>query len=65
MNAFGVAGASCLLVAHEVVEAGVSRTLQHRLTAQCGGEFHRRRMDRKRLQGDASGAGTAAISPHS
>jgi hypothetical protein len=38
MNAFGVAGASCLLVAHEVVEAGMDRALQHRLAAQPGGE---------------------------
>jgi hypothetical protein len=39
MNAFGVAGASCLLVAHEVVEVGMTCALQHRLTAQPGGEL--------------------------
>jgi hypothetical protein len=57
MDAFGVARARCLLVAHEVIEAGLTGTLQHHLAAELRGSG----MRDLRLAGGASDASTAII----
>ena len=61
MDALGIARACRLLVAHEVVEAGMPGTLQHHLAAELRGWLRCHGRCRLRLAGGASNASTPMI----